>query len=99
MNEVLVRLHKLVEMTKSPVEEEARTAALLAIKLILEHKIELRWPRPPSSIIRYVPTQVISTFNGVCKQCTIPYRKGDPILWVPHRGCTHITCQSYWQEL
>jgi hypothetical protein len=38
------RLHKLLAMAKSPVEEEARTAALMAVRLIHEHKIELRLP-------------------------------------------------------
>lgn len=41
---VMDRLAKLLAMAESPVEEEARTAAFLAVKLIKEHKIELRMP-------------------------------------------------------
>lgn len=51
MADVMDRLRKLLAMAESPVDEEARTAALLAVRLIKEHKIELALPgnKPPAA--------------------------------------------------
>ena len=42
--DVLDRFKKLLAMASSPVEEEARTASHMAVKLIIEHKLEVRLP-------------------------------------------------------
>lgn len=41
---VLDRITKLMALARSPVEEEARTAAMCAVSMILEHGVELRFP-------------------------------------------------------
>jgi hypothetical protein len=40
-DEVLTLVHKLVNLSASPSEEEARTAALAACRLIREHKLTI----------------------------------------------------------
>ena len=52
--DILDKLKKLLEMTASPAEEEARTAAALACKLIREHAIELRLPGTPKPNVQKV---------------------------------------------
>lgn len=47
MDDVLTKVHKLIGLTDSPFEEEARTAALKAVKLIRENKL---LPSPEPSI-------------------------------------------------
>jgi uncharacterized protein DUF2786 len=44
MADVLDKIRKLMALAASPNENEARTAALLAVKLMGEHKVELRLP-------------------------------------------------------
>lgn len=43
---VLDRIHRLMALSTSPCEEEARTAALIAVRLIREHRIRLSLRRP-----------------------------------------------------
>jgi hypothetical protein len=50
--EIMEQLRKLFALSESSFEEEARTAALMAVRLIKEHGMEVRWPheyrQPPS---------------------------------------------------
>lgn len=50
MSDILEKVRNLLARTTSPFEEEARSSAYLAAKLILKHNIELSYPfgyRPP----------------------------------------------------
>lgn len=44
MADIAERVRKLIQLAGSPSEEEARSAAYLACKLIREHKLELKEP-------------------------------------------------------
>lgn len=44
MRDVLSQITKLLALAESPAEEEARSAAMQAVRLIKKHKIELRMP-------------------------------------------------------
>ena len=44
MADIIDRLHKILAMAESPVEEEARTAAIMAVRLIKKHNVQLSMP-------------------------------------------------------
>lgn len=50
MRDVIDQINKLLALAESPAEEEARSAAMQAVRLIKKHKIELRMPgvNPPT---------------------------------------------------
>ncbi len=55
MATVLERLQRLIALAESPNEHEARNAALLAVRLIKQHKITFTIPEPVAGARRATP--------------------------------------------
>jgi hypothetical protein len=49
MTPLLERIQRLLALSESPNENEARNAALLAARLIREHRVKLLLPDPPAA--------------------------------------------------
>lgn len=105
MADILDRLEKLMAMAGSPVQEEARTAALMAVTLMKKHGIRLSLPDDaPAPRARQKPRapEVVAhaktaKVDGFCKQCGGVYFRGDSV-WVGRSGVTHAQCDLYWRE-
>jgi len=105
MSGVMERLRKLLAMAESPVVEEARTAALMAAKLIKEHRIALLLPddtrlivTTPKPVQRYdQPIKMRARTHGLCMACGGTYFMDEPVLVWSGRT-THQMCASYWSE-
>lgn len=113
MGEVLDRVKKLLAMAESPVEEEARTAALMAAKLINQYKLVVSEQAlvspPPTVIVRPVqrrprngwyndePTIMRSKRGSLCRACGRPIRPGETVV---SKGATetHEACSDYWRD-
>lgn len=50
MADIVERVRALIARTSSPHEEEARTAAVIACRLIREHQLDVVPPGPPASV-------------------------------------------------
>ncbi len=96
----LERVEKLIALSASDREEEARTSAMLACKLIREHKLKvvggfLPFPIP---VIKMKPSAdrrvMIAKFDGSCRCCQGAYRKGDRIAWSIAQGPIHLSCNG-----
>jgi hypothetical protein len=101
---ILDKVRKLLALAASPQEEEARTAALLASRLILEHGIQLtlggqtvvRGAEPCGAPVRptnlTAPRRMQSKFPGWCRACHAPFDVGADILWLKDVGAAHVAC-------
>lgn len=96
MRDVMNRVQKLLAMSTSPVEEEARTAAHMACKLIIEHG--LLKPAQSTAADNTRPRRFPSGYSGVCKHCGEPYAAGEYILWKRGHGTTHELRTEYWEN-
>jgi len=92
-----------VDPAASP--EEARTAALVAARLIRSSGMKLvtpgaNAPAPAPTTPQPKPNprpngayRISSRFAGWCRECGTRYRVGDPIWWHPSRsGAIHAAC-------
>ena len=101
---VLDRVGKLVALTSSPFEGEARTAALRACELIREHGLRLVAPGQvgdESRPYRQTPPEeprdwrwIRSKFPGRCLDCGSRYFEGDKVSWLKGKGCRCESCSS-----
>jgi len=78
---VLERVRRLVALTSSSFEEEARTSAFMACELIRRHGLRLvaaddakRLPGPERIPIK-------SRFASYCAACGCRYREGEVVWW------------------
>jgi hypothetical protein len=106
VSSVLERIKRLIALSSSPNENEARNAALIAVQLIQEHRLVLSMPpgtsglktprrRPSSGAKRAVadPAERIrSPLGGECKACGGRYRTGQTVYWFAGGGGMHPEC-------
>jgi hypothetical protein len=93
----LDRVTKLIALSSSPFEGEARTAALYACTLIREHglgvgvvsdqKEEKEPPPEPVPVVR-----IFSRYRGFCGICKSSYEKGARVAWAKAHGAVHPSC-------
>ncbi len=100
---VLDRVGKLVALTASSFEEEARTAALRACELIRRHGLRVV---PPGQVAdeprayRQPPPEeprdwrwIRSKYPGRCADCGSRYFEGDRVSWLKGYGCRCADCE------
>jgi len=97
--------------TSTP-EEEARTSAVIAARMIYARGFQVAVPgkapsSPPprekepkkASKREPKPYRVFtSRFDGWCRSCDDPFDVGEVVAWIKDRGCTHYDCRSFWEE-
>ncbi len=107
---VLERVGHLLALSSSPNENEARNAAVLAVRLIREHRLVVSMPRAtptpgkkktPGSKrgVRKVadpPERITSPLGGECIACGTHYRAGQHVFWFASGGGMHIRCFDEW---
>lgn len=76
MTKLLDRVQKLIALSSSSFEGEAKSAALKACVLIRENGLIVTDPVPP--VARRV---FVSKFRGWCGDCGEPYNVGDSVAW------------------
>lgn len=100
-DKALDRIHKLLALAASPQEEEARTAAALAAKMIRAFGVTLSiggahtggarvGDETPSTLMK--PRIITSQYSGLCRTCGNGYAAGDRIQWLRGKGAAHTTC-------
>lgn len=108
MSDIPARVQKLIALAGSPVEEEARTAAWLACKLIRDNGLRVvgitPWePRPyvepapppsPPAESGDPPKErrITARFDSFCKACRKPIKKGEWVFWTKGFGAKHEAC-------
>jgi hypothetical protein len=94
---VLDRVRQLVALAGSSYEEEARTSAVLACKLIRDHHLELVDPHRPSRAKPAPPPDVRipqrAKGPGLCPVCHFPWQRGAAIVY-EHSVHIHWTCRE-----
>lgn len=104
----LDKVRALIARTSSSYEEEARTSAVIACRLIREHGIELRAPAEPQeeaapkseTRTAWAPREVRfvhqSRFAGRCLWCGELIPAGSRIAWYPiEKTVAHDEC--HWE--
>jgi len=103
---ILERIAALIALTESPFSEEARTSAVLACKLIREHKIEMMMP----GTLKIFESQkedfdfdfgnpmqrrvrLRSKYMGRCRECGSFYKIGEWVMWAKGEGSVHVRCE------
>ena len=96
---VIDRVQKLIALTTSPFDGEARTAALRAAELIRQHGLRLVAPgqvaEPGPRHRTEEPGEwrwIRSKFPGSCVTCGSRYFEGDNVSWLKGKGCRCETC-------
>lgn len=100
---LLDRVTKLIALSSSSFEGEAKSAALRACELIREHGLAVASdqreetkpvPAPPVSIIR-----LSSKYRGFCQVCGSRYEKWTRIAWAKGHGAVYLRCYSgpWWK--
>jgi hypothetical protein len=114
MSTLLERVQRLLALAASPNENEARNAAILAARLIREHRIVLSLPARPTPAgtprrrtpgsrraarkVADAPERIVSPLGGDCRQCGARYGRGEEILWFSSGGGMHATCFDAWAK-
>ena len=107
---ILERVRNLLALATSPNDNEARNAALLAARLIREHRLVLTLPRTtpapakkktPGSKrgVKKVPDppeRIVSPLGGDCIACGTHYRAGQNVFWFASGGGMHLRCFDDW---
>jgi hypothetical protein len=97
--DIVDKVRKLVALTASDREEEARTAAYLACKLIRQHSLVISYvgfeptrkktPMPRAKD----PWRIIKAkFSGYCRSCGEDWDEGQTIVWAKGEGARCIDC-------
>lgn len=103
MQTPLDKVHKLIALSSSPYEEEARTAAIMACRLIREHGFivitagsdRAEEETKGSYHQRDAPPDwmlIFAKYGGRCKVCHKYYDVDDPVYWKKGGGCVHEEC-------
>jgi len=101
---IVDRITKLIALSTSPYEQEARTAAHQACKLILSHGLVVHAkpaPAPPPKPAQApppttAPRPINSRFASYCANCGGDIMEGERILWKRGIGSTHLVCREWW---
>jgi hypothetical protein len=106
---VLAKVEKLVAMTSSPHEEEARTSAFMACKLIRNHSLQIvaysarshqeHKPNPPPTPEPEPnpPNEFIPIqvkHKGYCRRCGKSIYVGEMAFWRKGKGLLHFSCME-----
>lgn len=92
---VLDRVRKLIALTSSSFEEEARTAALAACRLIRMHGLVLTGgvdARTASSPSLPAFREIHNRFPTACRCCEKEIGVGCRVIWAKYHGCVHVRC-------
>src|SRR6185295_9929478 len=95
---LLERVSALVARASSSFEEEARTSAVIACRLIREHGLEVSLPgsvrEPPQEPVSDEPEVRIirSKFESSCLGCGGFVGIGERVSWTKGRGVSHLDC-------
>jgi hypothetical protein len=108
MRPLLDRIRDLIALTESPNENEARNAAIAAVRLIRKHRIVLSVPsgskekavpaarkRSSARGVRTVTNpaeRIVAPLGGDCLHCGARYRAGQTVFWFRAGGGMHVTC-------
>ncbi len=103
MTPALQKVEALIARATDPgaSEEEQRTSAVIAVRLIREHKLlsvskpaEIpriyggQYPRDAAPARRIIS----SRYPGNCKACGDDYRAGDVVAWARNAGAVCVPC-------
>lgn len=104
MNMPLAKIRALMDRAVSTTfEEEARSCALIAVRLMREHHVTIG-PRdegasrsasrstPPPSAPDGGPRIVFARYPGCCRACGSDINVGDEIVWRRGNGSWHLAC-------
>jgi hypothetical protein len=88
------RIEKLVMLASSPNENEARTAAVIACKLIREHGLLVvdREPVQPRVVLDDERIIIRSRYLGRCAECACRINVGDSCAWARGRSVLCVGC-------
>lgn len=98
---LLERLNHLIALAASPNENEARNAAVFAVRMIRNLGVtlslgprpgEAQAPRAPASGLA-VPVTIQSKFDGRCRSCGTGYAVGERVRWARGKGAAHVACE------
>jgi hypothetical protein len=91
---VVERVCRLIALADSPYEEEARTAAYQAARLIREHGLHVVDAEPAARPARPVrAVHMRSKYRNRCRECGEMIEEGDLIVWRGRiDGAVHEEC-------
>lgn len=95
MSPLLDRVRKLIALTTSSSQEEARTAAFEAARLIRTHGLVItdKEPAPPPKPPRSPEYRIIVTkYPGFCTVCCDPIEVGQVVAWARDMPVFHKDC-------
>jgi hypothetical protein len=108
---VLERVRRLIALASSSNENEARTAAILAARLIRRHRLVISLPpatpgqkgkkassRRGVRQVADVPERIVSPLGGECTVCGARYRGGQHVYWFASGGGMHEACFEKWRR-
>src|SRR5580704_1406133 len=105
---VLQRVQHLIALSSSPNENEARNAAVLAVRLIRKHGLVVSAParKPSGSSAKRSSSgsrrasdaieKIRSPLGGECVFCHSRYRAGAEVYWLASGGGMHLHCYDGW---
>jgi hypothetical protein len=101
-------VHRLIALSASPNENEARNAAVLAVRLIRKHGLVLSIPassvpgratprsKPRAGHVADTVDRIRSPLGGECIHCKSRYKAGAEVLWLASGGGIHPHCYDAW---
>lgn len=89
---VLERVRRLVALTSSSFEEEARTAAFRACELIRRHGLRLVADDDVKGLPGPERIPIRSKFKGYCAACGYRYREGELVWWAKGLRAWCVAC-------
>lgn len=96
MSDVLVKVRRLLTLAadSGASEQEARTAAFQAARLIAAHRIPIGEQQAPVAPRFEAPKRVVivAKFRGFCCACRSHFNAGDLIAWAKNCSSYHADC-------
>lgn len=97
---LLERIHHLIALAASSNENEARNAAVVAVRMISNFGVTLSIGAPPAEVRAQhapsselaVPVTIQSKFVGRCRSCGAAYAVGERVRWARGKGAAHVSC-------
>lgn len=99
---LLDRVTKLIALSSSSFEGEAKSAALRACELIREHGLAVASDQREETSPSPTQARVIrlsSKYREFCQVCGSRYEKWTRIAWAKGHGAVHLRCYSgpWWK--
>ncbi len=95
MTDLLDRVKKLLERAghEATPEEEARSAGVMAARLIWAHSLVVTLPKSPA--VADLPHRLRTRWIAPCVWCGHDIPKGELCMWAPRIGVAHLgTCAA-----